>query len=143
MPAVSAWIDRLSLCWMVLGTAAGALILGRDALGAPLLARGIPGHAEVMLVGWMMQFACGVAHWILPRRPVAAGEGRGANWPVVGAMAALNAGVLAVVFGVSLLGRALEVIAVVGYAAQAVPRIRAAGWGATGRSGDLVRLEKR
>ena len=138
MPTVSAWVVRLSLIWLVVGAAAGALILGREALGAPAFARGIPGHAEVMLVGWMMQFAFGVAHWILPRRGAAP-----AAWPVVAAMLALNAGVLAVVGGAPVVGRLLEVAAVIGYGAQAGPRIRAAGWGATGKGGDLVRLKRR
>lgn len=141
MPRVSAWIVRCALFWLVLGAGAGAVILARAALGLPGLARGIPGHAEVMLVGWMMQFAFGVAHWILPRRPTV--DGRGAAWPVVSAMVALNAGVLAVVLGAPLLGRLLEVVAVLGYGLQAAPRIRAAGWGATGRGEDLVRLGRR
>ena len=144
MPTLSAWAIRTALVWLALAALIGALILARDEIGLPRLILLRPAHAEMMLVGWMMQLAFGVAHWILPRRRVApAGEGRGALGPVLFVVVALNLGVLLVILGATLAGRVLEAAAVVGFALQGVPRIRAAGWGATGTAGDLVRLKRR
>ena len=141
MPLLSAWAVRAALVWLALAALLGALILARDALGLPALAALIPVHAEIMLVGWTMQLAFGVANWILPRH--ATGEARGAVTPVAVVLVALNLGVVLVIVGAVLAGRVLEAVAVAGFAAQGVPRIRAAGWGATGKEGDLVALKKR
>lgn len=147
MPALSAWSVRAALCWLAVAALLGALILARAPLGHPEWAAWIPAHGEVMLVGWMMQLAFGVAHWILPRQPVApaatAGDPRGNVLPVLFVLLALNTGVVLVVAGFVLPGRVLEAAAAIGYAAQAVPRIRASGWGAAGKEGDLVRLKRR
>lgn len=140
MPTLSAWTIRAAFAWLALAALLGALTLSRDALGLPALAVLIPIHAEAMLVGWMMQFAFGVAHWILPRR--ATGEGRGPLVPVVLIVIALNLGVVLVILGATLAGRVLETIAAIGYGVQAVPRIRASTWGATGGEGDLVTLKR-
>jgi len=140
VPALSAWAVRAALIWLALAAFVGALILAREALGLPALAVLIPIHAEIMLVGWTMQLAFGVANWILPRHAV--GDARGAAMPVVVVLVALNLGVVLVILGAVLAGRVLEVLAVAGFAVQGVPRIRAAGWGATGKSGDLVKLKR-
>ncbi|MGQ9548478.1 MAG: hypothetical protein ACUVWS_07605, partial [Roseiflexus sp.] len=50
-----------------------------------------PGHIHMMLSGWTVQFACGVAIWILPRLD-AAGS-RGALWSAWLFCAAINGGV--------------------------------------------------
>lgn len=147
MPGLSAWAVRAALGWLAVAAVLGALLLSRGALGHPEWSALIPAHAEVMLVGWMMQLAFGVAHWILPRRPVTpaapAREGRGPGLPVVLVILGLNLGVILVVLGQTVPGRLLEAAAAIGFAAQAVPRIRAGGWGATGKGEDLVRLKKR
>lgn len=141
MPTLSAWTVRAALVWLAIASLTGALILSRTALRLPALALLIPAHAEMMLVGWTMQLAFGVAHWILPRRP--SGEARGPLTPVLVVVVALNLGVVLVIAGAPLAGRVLEVVAAVGFAVQGVPRIRSAGWGATGQVGDLVRLKKK
>jgi hypothetical protein len=46
----------------------------------------------MLLVGWMVQLACGVAFWILPRLN-ATGD-RGVEWPAWVCYGALNGGVL-------------------------------------------------
>ena len=48
-----------------------------------------------------------------------------------------------VIAGATRGGRVLETLAAVAFALQAIPRVRAAGWGATGQEGDLVRLGKK
>jgi len=133
------WTVRAALLWLLGASALGALILARGALGHPELAGYILVHAEMMLVGWMMQLALGVAHWILPRGRGRDGRGRG--WPIIVVVIALNVGVIAVIGGYPLVGRILEAAAVVGFAIQGAPRIKAAGWGATGKEGDLVKLK--
>jgi len=133
------WTVRAALLWLLAASALGALLLARGALGHPELAGYIPVHAEMMLVGWMMQLAVGVAHWILPRGRGGAGRGRG--WPIIVVVIALNAGVIAVIGGHALLGRILETLAIILFAIQGAPRIKAAGWGATGKEGDLVKLK--
>ena len=140
MPLLSAWTVRAAFTWLALAALVGALLLMRGLLGLPGLGALIPVHAEMMLVGWMMQFAFGIAHWILPRRPA---EGRGALGPVAAVVVALNLGVLLVIAGAPLAGRLLETVAAIGFVVQGVPRVRTAGWGATGKTGDLVRLKKR
>ena len=150
MPTLSAWTVRMALLWLALAALVGASILSRGALDLPGLAFFIPAHAEMMLVGWMMQFAFGVAHWILPRtsppgplsRP---GEGgrRGNVTAVALAIVALNLGLVLVLLGATVAGRCVEAAAAIIFAAQAAPRIRETGWGAAGKDGDLVRLKKR
>lgn len=141
MPSLSIWSVRAALVWLAVGALTGALILARVPLGHPEWGAWIPAHAEIMLMGWMVQLAFGVAHWILPRQP--GKEGRGFVAPVVLVVVMLNAGVALVVFGQVAAGRVLESCAAAGFALQGLPRIRAAGWGATGKDGDLVRLKKR
>ena len=138
MPTLSAWGVRLALGWLAIGALLGALILARVPLGIAGIAVWIPAHAEIMLVGWTMQLAFAVAHWILPRQ--GAGQGRGPTWPIVAVFVGLDLGLVLVIGGATLAGRILEVAAAVGFALQGLPRIRAAGWGATGKGGDLVRL---
>jgi len=141
VPALSAWTVRTALLWLAAAAVVGALLLLRHPLGHPEWARLIPAHAEMMMVGWMMQLAFGVAHWILPRQ--GRGEGRGPILPVLLVVLAINFGVMLVIAGFVLPGRILEAAGAVGFAAQGIPRIKAAGWGAAGKEGDLVRLKRR
>lgn len=141
MPTLSVWTIRMALLWLALAALAGASILSRGALDLPGLALLIPAHAEMMLVGWMMQFAFGVAHWILPRH--ATGKARGASIPAAAAIVLLDLGVVLVLAGAPVVGRCAEAAAAILFAAQAAPRIRATGWGASGKEGDLVRLKQR
>ena len=91
MPRLSQLMIRIALAWLALGYSFGGLVLSTK--GVPLL----PGlwalrsaHIHVLLVGWTVQLACGVAFWILPR--LAQGE-RGDERPVWGCYAAINIGV--------------------------------------------------
>lgn len=140
MPTLSVWTVRAALLWLAIASLTGACILARGSLGHPELALWIPKHAEMMLVGWMVQLAFGVAHWILPRPATLGGKGPDA---FVGlAVLILNSGLVVTLAGSLLAGRSLEAMAVLLFAVQAVPRIRASTWGATGRGRDLVRLKR-
>jgi hypothetical protein len=140
MPKWSVWSVRSALIWLALAAAVGAGLLSRDRLGLPGLARLIPAHAEMMLVGWMMQLAFGVAYWILPGRERR--DPRRVTAPLIVVSLALNGGIVAFLAGATLAGRLLEGGAALVFVTQVAPRIRGVQWGATGRGGDLVRLAK-
>ena len=92
MPRVSQLMIRTALVWLALGAPVGALVLLNK--GVPVLpwlwVLRIP-HVHMLLVGWMVQIACGVAFWILPR--LDAHGSRGNERLVRGCYIALNAGV--------------------------------------------------
>lgn len=126
----------MSLLALLLGMTIGAMILGAKGVGAAgavmLL---LPAHTELVLVGWMLQLAMGVAQWILPRFG-ARGPARGdrAAWVAFGA---INLGVLCVVVAVTATdataqslrwgGRVLEVATVGAFLASVWSRVRASG----------------
>lgn len=69
MPRISVVIIRTALLQLALGATIGGLLLADKGLYfAPWLWALRPGHVQMMLVGWVVQLACGVAIWILPRR---------------------------------------------------------------------------
>jgi hypothetical protein len=92
MPRVSQVIVRTALVHLALGYTLGALALVEKGLRIlPWLLVLKASHVHVLLVGTMVQLACGVAVWILPRLD-ATGD-RGDLHPVWLGYAALNAGV--------------------------------------------------
>lgn len=121
MPRVSVWYLRAALLYLGVGFTIGAVMLGRPALQLPvaiLLLR--PLHAEMLLIGWMVQLALGVAYWILPR--FGGGPARGQEWSAWASVAVLNFGVLAAglgesfeLAGVALIGRAAEMLAAMAF----------------------------
>ena len=136
MPPASARLQRTALLYLVVGIAIGATLLAAKGLGftlpyVPLMLL----HAELLLVGWLLQFTMGVAHWMLPKH--AAGPERGPEGPVTAAWLLLNAGVWLAGLGpvmawpavVGGAGRAAEVGAVLAFAINAVPRIKPFGVG--------------
>ena len=129
---------RCSLGWLLVGVVIGGLML---------VDRGIPGqwrqwlqpsHGHILFVGWMLQFALGIAYWLVPRkrsdtRPLGYRE----TPALVGAVA-LNVGIALRVVAeplertghasdvtLDLLGASsvLQVAAVVIFVAQLWPRI--------------------
>ena len=68
MPRLSCWFIRAALIYLAVGFTLGALLLAHKGLGfSPLMWRLLPFHMEMLLLGWFMQLAMGVAFWILPR----------------------------------------------------------------------------
>ena len=68
MKSISVTIIRIALVWLLVGTTTGTwMLLNR----AGVVGAGIwifrPSHIDTMLLGFMIQFALGVALWILPR----------------------------------------------------------------------------
>jgi hypothetical protein len=76
MPRLSQLMIRTALVWLAVGYTIGGLLL---------LNKGIPlrswlwtlrfTHVHLLLVGWMVQIACGVAFWILPRLDASGSRG--------------------------------------------------------------------
>jgi hypothetical protein len=134
MPFLSVLLVRTALCWLALGVTMGALLLSAKA--TPLsegVFRLFHAHSEAVLVGWMVQFAMGVAWWILPKYPRLPERGPGA--PVWAAWLLLNAGVLlagvgrsvGAADGIVMVGRAAELVAALAFATAAWPRVKAFG----------------
>jgi hypothetical protein len=68
MPRLSVWMVRLSLAHLAMGFTFGSLLLANKGIPfAPAVWSLLPAHMELLLVGWVVQLAMGVAFWILPR----------------------------------------------------------------------------
>lgn len=68
MPRFSQYSIRTALIHLALGTTLGAIILADKGLHiAPWLWTFKASHVHLLLIGTMVQLACGVAVWILPR----------------------------------------------------------------------------
>ena len=128
MPRLSIWMIRAALTWLAVGALVGAVLLGAPKLsGGGFQWRAL--HAEMLLVGWTVQLALGVAHWILPR--FRAGAERGREGPGWVAFVLVNLGVLLAGAGGALAsgwstvaGRSAEPMAAVAFAVQACPRVK-------------------
>lgn len=118
---------------LLAGVTLGALVLSAKGGFASLAWSGglLAAHAEVILVGWTIQFVLGVAFWILPRFRTE--PARGDERPVWLAYGLINAGVAAAVLarwtggGVLPLARGAELAAVALFAWHAWPRVKAFG----------------
>lgn len=76
MPCVSFFMVRTALVQFGVGATLGALLLIEKGLHIfPWMWVWRPGHIQIMLLGWTIQLACGVAVWILPRLDTAGGRG--------------------------------------------------------------------
>jgi hypothetical protein len=135
MPRLSRLFLRAALVSLAAGYGLGALVLAAKGLGGPAWAwRLLPWHMELLLVGWSVQLAMGVAFWILPRFQYSRGDPR----PAWAALGLLNAGALLIGVGAALgappwlpwAGRGLEAAAVLAFARHAWARVKppAGGW---------------
>lgn len=92
MPRLARWLVRAALLYLVLGTAAGGVMLSAKAFTRYDVVGGwLPLHLAWILEGWMVQLALGVACWIVPFRQASAGRAP-LGWA---AYALLNGGLLA------------------------------------------------
>jgi hypothetical protein len=92
MPRLSQLMIRTALLWLGFGYSVGGLVLLNKGLPLlPWLWTLRAAHIHMLLVGWVVQLACGVAFWILPR--LDARGTRGDERLVWGCYAALNGGV--------------------------------------------------
>lgn len=137
MPRLSQLMIRTALVWLALGyTVGGLLLLNKGLAILPWLWTLRFTHVHLLLVGWTVQFACGVAFWILPR--LDASGARGDERLVWLCYGGLNSGVvlaalhdpLAAAIGESLMLRVMPVgagvlyiVAIGAFAAHAAPRV--------------------
>jgi len=90
MPRISIWYVRTALLHFLLGVSVGAWELAASASLFPSGGEGLRSiHVHVLLVGWLVQLALGVATWILPFSRGVSSDSR--LW---GAWIGLNGGVL-------------------------------------------------
>lgn len=135
MPRLTVWMVRAALLNLGIGFTIGAVMLYHK--GNPLDAgiwRLLTAHMDVLLLGWTMQLAMGVAFWIMPRFP---GERKyGIEWLAWLAFALINLGVLTVAASawagsvgnvIALVGRGAELGAALAFAVHIWPRIKAFG----------------
>jgi hypothetical protein len=122
---------RTSLLQLGIGFTAGmALLFNKGIPFDPLIWRLLPIHIELLLLGWTMQLAMGVAFWILPRFSTAPRHGNERlGWL---AYLLLNSGLTMFVADVwldgawlSFVGRTLELSAVVCFSVMIWPRVKA------------------
>ncbi len=130
MPRLSVFAVRLSLCYLLLGFSLGAIMLANKGVPyAPWAWNLLPAHIDILLFGFIIQLAVGMAYWILPRYR---GGSRGNETVVWGSLALLNLGIWIVAwtgwFNLPLVwqaaGHLMEGIAAVLFALQAWRRIR-------------------
>jgi hypothetical protein len=134
MPRLTVWMVRAALLHLGTGFTFGAFMLWNKGLPfEPRLALLLSPHIELVLVGWTIQFAMGVAFWIIPRFTGPQRYGR--VWLAWGAFVLINAGVIMVVASyllgaldwLTLPGRILEMLAVVLFAVHIWPRVKPFG----------------
>lgn len=129
MPLLSRLFVKTALLHLALGFTFGGLMLANKGVPiSPFLWRLLPAHMEILLLGWTVQLALGVAFWILPRLPQG---GRGNMQGVWVSYVCLNGGVWLVIVSNWLalpsfwlfLGRVLEAAAILAFASHIWPRI--------------------
>lgn len=118
MPPLSAWMVRMALIALGTGFTIGAWMLTAKAIPFdPTYRRLLAPHIEVLLFGWLLQLAVGMAVWILPRfeKPPKYGRIRLA-WA---GFILLNTGIACVVIG-SYLGGPSDPLALAGHLAELI-----------------------
>ncbi len=130
MPRLTVTMVRTALLELGIGFTFGALILFNKGIPFdPLIWRLRPAHVDIVLFGWTMQLAMGIAFWILPRFTKAPRYGReGLGWV---AYLLLNSGLAVVVLNswlsidwLPFVGRALELSAVATFALMLWKRVK-------------------
>lgn len=132
MPPISVRLIRTALLWLVAGAAIGGIALAAPGAAGPGWRHA---HAEIMLMGWMVQLVLGVAYWILPKH--AGGAERGSVALAAGIHPLLNGGVVLAVLAwllawpdaTLLAARGLQCAAVIVFVLVGGPRIKAFGVG--------------
>lgn len=130
MPRISRYFVHGALLYLVIGFTLGAIILANKGVSLfPLAWALLPVHIELLLSGWFLQLAFGVAYWILPRFSKGASRGN----PTIAwiGFGLLNIGILLVVLDVFLptnqltsIGRIFEAVGVAAFVLAAWKRIK-------------------
>jgi hypothetical protein len=68
MDRLNAFMVRGSFAWLLAGVVVGGLMLIDRAVPGEWRRWAQPTHGHMLFVGWFLQFALGIAYWLLPRR---------------------------------------------------------------------------
>lgn len=68
MDPLTRLMGKTSLIYLLLGFVLGGVLLIAEATGASWGSSWSVIHAHILFVGWFVQFAIGIAYWLLPRR---------------------------------------------------------------------------
>jgi hypothetical protein len=68
MDRLSIIMVRGALVWLMLGIVIGGLMLVDRAIPGDWRLWMTPSHGHILFVGWFLQFALGIAYWLLPRK---------------------------------------------------------------------------
>ncbi len=133
MPRLSSWFVRASLVYLAFGYTFGAILLANKALAFyPTAWRLLPIHIEMLLMGWFIQLAVGVAFWILPRLTGPAPRGNQtlvwlAFWLINVGIGLVALGAIVLVPSLPLLGRLAELGGVLAFVIGSWKRVKAFG----------------
>lgn len=133
MPRPSVWFIKASLVYLAFGFTFGGLMLAnKGMLISPFLFTLLPAHMEFLLIGWLVQLAMGVVFWIVPR--FTGVKPRGNVHLIIAAFWLLNLGAGLVslqsyfqVDWLRLVGRSMELTAVIGFNYGTWSRIKPSG----------------
>ncbi|MDQ3541313.1 MAG: cbb3-type cytochrome c oxidase subunit I [Chloroflexota bacterium] len=68
MDRLSIVMVRSSLIWLLAGVVIGSLMLVDRAIPGDWRLWMAPSHGHMLFVGWLVQFALGIAYWLMPRK---------------------------------------------------------------------------
>lgn len=130
MPALSQWMIRIALIYLMLGFSLGmALLFAKVQWLSSEIWRYHPIHLECVQVGWLFHLALGVAYWIFPRMQRVERPRSTIAWI---SFACLNLGIALYSWGslssfktVLLLARFIECLALFLFVIHLWPRIKA------------------
>ena len=99
MDRLSSLMVRASFVWLLAGIVLGGLMLIDRAIPGEWRLWLSPTHGHILFVGWFLQFALGVAFWLLPRRRTPRRPLGYDERSAIAAVVALNLGLLLRVIG--------------------------------------------
>lgn len=68
MDRFTIYMVKASLAWMLAGFIIGGLMMVDRVIPGDWRAWLLPTHGHMLFVGWFVQFAIGIAYWLLPRK---------------------------------------------------------------------------
>ncbi len=132
MPTASIRLIRTAILHLGLGALLGALMLSaRGGVLGPEVFALLPLHREMLLFGWLIQLALGVAWWMFPK--FRSGPARGVDFLPQAGWVLLNTGIVlaglgaVTSLGLTPPGRILEVLGIGLVVGGLVPRIKPFG----------------
>jgi hypothetical protein len=135
MPRLSQYFVKSSfICFLIGFTLGGLVLASKGGVVTPMVWAWLPAHHILLINGWMVQLAMGVAYWIFPRLLLAERGSPRMAWASFGG---LQIGLILTLLSLLQVwwppaaqlfapGVALQAVAILLFAVHAWPRIRAA-----------------